>query len=107
MLGHLGSGCGCYERCAGGDVEGERAAAACAAGIYQLFTLSIGERNGNGVGAHFFDKSGQLRGKLAARGKNGEECGGFDIRNRAGEDFTEDFSRLLARERCAVFGKRL
>ena len=107
VLGDLGAGgCGNQGR-AGGDVEGERTAAAGADAVDEFGALFVGERNGHRLLAHDVDEAGEFRGLLAARGEHGEQGGGFDLGHLAGEDLAEHVGGLLARELCAVFGERL
>ena len=107
VLGDLGSGGRGNQGCAAGDVEGERTAAAGADAVDQFGALFVGERNRDRLLAHDVDEAGEFGGLLAARGKDGEQGGGFNLGRLAGEDLAEHVAGLLTRELCAVFGERL
>ena len=107
MLGHLGARGGGDKRCAGGDVEGERAAASGSDDVDQFRAFLIFERDGRGALPHHIDEAGQLRNLLPARGQDGDQGGDFNVGHRAGEDLCKHGGRLLAGERGAVFGERL
>ena len=93
VLGNLGSGCRRHDGCAGGDVEGERASAAGAAGVDEGVALLVCERQRYSICAHDIDEASQLGGLFAAGGKHGEECRDFDVGNVAGQNLTQHARR--------------
>ena len=105
VLGDLGAGCGGYQGRAGGDVEGERSAAAGADNVDELIALVGFEGKRQGALAHDLNEAGQLGGQFAAGGEDGEQGGDLDIRNFAGEDFSEGVGRLFTGKSGAVLGE--
>src|SRR5271168_1815188 len=90
-------GCGDEGR-AGGDIEGDGASAACAAGVDELIALFFCEWDGSGAGAHLFDEAGELRGEFAACGEGGEQGRGFDFGDFLVEDGGEGGAGFFAGE---------
>ena len=68
------------ERGGGGDVEGAAGVAAGAAGIDKQGSLFLGQRHGDGGGAHGVDEAGELGGGFAAGGQGSEQCGELGCR---------------------------
>jgi len=107
VLGDFGAGGRSHQRSTGGDVEGERPAAARAHNVHQLGALLIAQRNRHGARAHHFHKAGQLRDLFAASGHHREQSGNFHIGHAAREDFRKGAGRLFAGQRGAIFRQRL
>ena len=105
MLGHFGTRGRGHQRRTGGNVEGQRPTAAGSHHIYQLVALSLCQRQRSNSIAHHFNKAGQLRRLLTARGHHGEKCSGFHLRNFACEYLFKRCRGLLASQCRAIFGQ--